>query len=298
MVDAAIGLQNPEFSFTKTMSSKGQNSQTLQEILDSTEDTNFRNLLDKFIDDANISVPEGIDTAKIVSRKRRLIESAGNVTSEIMKAVNDMTETLKESEEYKELFKNWTSMSEEEKNNFTKQLDNAEENPNIQNIQQIAGLQSNNRVLFDPLLSGLADALIGPFFDQLGSSVVGSLAEPLVNAAGKLIKILLEQYVDQIEIFTPLLKDIMEPIGGLVNDVFDDTKDAFMPDGYFKNTTDDWELGLKKQEYSWNPTDSPIMCKRAQYIFCKTDCENNNEYWNDSEKKPGPRCNEFILAQM
>ena len=166
MVDAAIGLQNPDFLFAKTMTSKGQNSETLQEILDSTEDVKFPDLLDQFIHDANISVPEGINTSKIVSRKRRLIESAGNVTSVIMKAFSNMSETLRESEEYQEIVKNLTLMTEEERSNLTLQLRNPEENPNIQNIQQLAGLQNNNRVLFDPLLNGLADALIGPFFEQ------------------------------------------------------------------------------------------------------------------------------------
>ena len=301
MVDAAIGLQNPEFSFTKSMASKGQTSETLQDILDSSKDGTFPDLLDQFIQDANISVPEGINASKIVSRKRRLIESAGNVTSVIMKAFSNMSETLRESEEYQEIVKNLTLMPEEERINLTLQLRNAKEDPNVQNIQQLAGLQNNNRVLFDPLLSGLADALIGPFFNQLGGSVVSSIANPLVSAAGTLIKILLDQYVEQIEIFTPLLKDIMTPIGGLVNGLFDDTKDAFMPDGYYTEVTDDWELGLKKQGYSWNPTDSPIMCKRARYIFCESDCDNEEEYWNDSDpmnERPGPRCNEFILAQM
>ena len=301
MVDAAIGLQNQEFRFTKSMNSKGQTSETLKNILHSTNDTKFPDLLDQFIHDANISVPEGLDAAKIVRRKRRLIESAGNVTSLIMKAVNNMTETLKESREYKELVKNITSMSEEERYNLTLKMGNTtEEKQNIQNIQQLAGLGNTNRVLFDPLLDGLAGALIGPFFSTLGTSVVPSLATPLLEAASDLLKILLNQYVDEIQNFTPLLKNIMMPIGGLVNELFNDASDVFMPDGYYTEVTDDWQLGFKKQEYSWNPTgtDSPNMCKKARDIFCTSDCETNIEYWNEIEERPGPKCNEFIFSQM
>ena len=313
------------------MSSKGQTSQTLQDILDSTDDAKFPDLLDKFIQDANISVPEGIDTAKIVSRKKRLIESAGNVTSVIMKAVRNMNDTLIDSgdyQDYQELFKNFTLLSEEERKNITKQIDNSEDYENIQNIQELDESEINNRI-FGPLLSGLTGALINPFFSALANQVVSAVAKPLIQAAASLIKILLDNFVDQIGLFTPLLRTIMQPIGGLVNTVFDDTFDSFMPEGYYKevksaNNTrfndtnaidyDDttWELGLVNQSYSWNPTNSPNMCEKAQKTFCpqssngfvyldNADCK--YDYWNSSstnktEHKPGQKCNEYIYAQM
>ena len=90
------------------MASKGQTSDSLQEILDSSDDAKFPDLLDQFIHDANISVPEGINASNVVIRKRRLIESAGNVTSVIMKASSNMSETLRESEEYQEIVRNLT----------------------------------------------------------------------------------------------------------------------------------------------------------------------------------------------
>ena len=49
-----------------------------------------------------------------------------------MDTVRNVTETIKESEEYQELFKNLTSMSEEERHNATKPLGISEKSPNIQ----------------------------------------------------------------------------------------------------------------------------------------------------------------------
>ena len=305
MVDAAIGLQNPKFDFSMIMASKGHNKTTLQKILESTEEDQFPNLLGQFMIDANISVGGNIDAANIVRRKRREIEEAGNATELIMKAVSNITETLEKSEEYQELKINLTSMSEEELTNFTVYLRNSE---NIQDIGNLTEFDKNNRFfdlgdllgglvdsLVSPLLNGLLDSLIVPFIDTLGTNIVPTLAEPLLNAAGRLLKILLQQIMDNLDPLKPQIKGILKPLGDVTNEVFNESFDILMPTGYM-TTPDaaDWALGKKEQTYGWNPEESPNMCKKAQSVF-----EGGlNDYWNDQTETPGKKCNEFIFSQM
>ena len=106
----------------------------------------------------------------------------------------------------------------------------------------------------DPILGGLADALIVPLFNTLTESIVPAVAEPLMKAAGSLLKILLQQIVDNLNPLTPVIKALLMPGGSVVNDVFKDSFDVFMPPGYIPTPSG---LGLEEQTNGWNPENSP-----------------------------------------
>ena len=56
------------------------------------------------------------------------------------------------------------------------------------------------------------------------------------------------------------------------------------------------DLGLGKEtnfKYPWNPSDSPIICEKAQELLAP----GGDEYWNSVGGYPGAKCNEFIFSQ-
>ena len=92
MIDAAVALQSQKFNFTKIMESKGHSFETLHNLLQSERD--ISNELTRFLRDANITVPEDVDSVSFILRNKRQIETVGNVTAEFLKT-KENSEVLK-----------------------------------------------------------------------------------------------------------------------------------------------------------------------------------------------------------
>ena len=79
IIDAAVALQNPDFTFSVAMSAQGQSPQSLDEIIKNSPDK-----IEKFVMDANITIPPTLDPVDFVIRHRRAIDLAVNVTNQMM----------------------------------------------------------------------------------------------------------------------------------------------------------------------------------------------------------------------